>query len=127
MPTVKAHSENGFSLIELLVVTSILGILSATCLQIFIELRKRGYDGRAVEDLKHVATAEEAYFQTYEVYKSCATAAECAISLPSISKLSHGVSLEITATTTGFTGTSTHPTGSGIVYRWDSRRGGLLN
>ena len=117
-------NEKGFTLIELLVVVAIIGILAAIAIPQFAEYRARGFDSRAKSDLRNVATAEEAYFADSEVYKSCSNAA-CGTALPGITALSQGVTLQITATTTGFTGSSTHPKGTGVTCRWDSSNGGL--
>ncbi len=117
------RNEAGFTLIELLVVIAIIGILAAIAIPQFAEYRARGFDARARSDLRNVATAEEAYFADNEVYRSCADAA-CA-SLPGIGALSDTVSLSITATATGFTGTSTSSRGSGVTYSWDSSNGGM--
>ena len=116
--------EKGFTLIELLVVIAIIGILAAIAIPQFAEYRQRGFDARAKSDLRNVATAEEAYFADYEKYVSC-TGSACATSLAGISALSSGVSLQITATTTGFTGTSKHSKGSGVTCNWASNSGGL--
>ena len=116
--------NQGFTLIELLVVIAIIGILAAIAIPQFAEYRARGFDSRSKSDLRNVATAEEAYFADNEVYKSCANGA-CATNLPGISALSDGVTLQITATPTGFTGTSTHPRGTGVTCDWDSSAGGL--
>jgi prepilin-type N-terminal cleavage/methylation domain-containing protein len=120
-----ATTERGFTLIEVLVVSAILGVLSAISVQIFIELRTRSYDGRAMADIRNVAEAEEAYFAETEGYKSCSDASDCISKLSGVSALSPGVTLEITGTTTGFEGTATHPKGSGRVYQWRSGAGGL--
>ena len=117
-------NNKGFTLIELLVVIAIIGILAAIAIPQFAEYRARGFDSRAKSDLRNVATAEEAYFADNEVYKSC-TGAACATNLPGISALSDGVTLQITATNTGFTGSSTHPKGTGVTCDWDSSSGGL--
>ena len=116
--------NQGFTLIELLVVIAIIGILAAIAIPQFAEYRARGFDSRSKSDLRNVATAEEAYFADNEVYKSCTNGA-CATNLPGISALSDGVTLQITATATGFTGTSTHPRGTGVTCDWDSSAGGL--
>lgn len=118
------RNEAGFTLIELLVVIAIIGILAAIAIPQFAEYRARGFDARARSDLRNVATAEEAYFADNEVYKSCATAT-CPTLLPGISSLSQSVTLQITATTTGFTGSSNSSRGSGVTYNWDSSLGGM--
>ena len=119
------RNEAGFTLIELLVVIAIIGILAAIAIPQFAEYRKRGFDSRAKSDLRNVATAEEAYFADNEVYKTCASSSACVSALPGIASLSNGVTLAITATTTGFTGTSTHPKGTGVTCNWNSSNGGL--
>jgi prepilin-type N-terminal cleavage/methylation domain-containing protein len=116
-------NEKGFTLIELLVVVAIIGILAAIAIPQFAAYRSRGFDARAKSDLRNVATAEEAYFADNEIYKDC-TSAGCNV-LPGVSALSNGVTLQITATTTGFTGTSAHPKGTGVTCRWNSSQGGL--
>lgn len=115
--------EKGFTLIELLVVVAIIGILAAIAIPQFAAYRARGFDARAKSDLRNVATAEEAYFADNEIYKNC-TNSGCNV-LPGVSALSNGVTLQITATTTGFTGSSKHPKGTGVTCNWNSSSGGL--
>ena len=121
--------EKGFTLIELLVVIAIIGILAAIAIPQFAEYRQRGFDARAKSDLRNVATAQEAYFVDYEVYKVCDSAGgatDCSTLLDGISSLSNGVSLAIALSgTDGFTGTSKHSKGTGVTCNWDSKSGGL--
>jgi type IV pilus assembly protein PilA len=114
----------GFTLIELLAVLGIVSILSAIAMQGMVESRKRGFNARAVSDLHNLASAEEAYFASNEVYRSCSTTVDCAAKLPAVAPFSPGTELAITATTSGFTGTATHANGS-KVYEWRSSEGGL--
>ena len=125
--------ESGFTLIELLVVVAIIGILAAIAIPQFAEYRKRGFDSRALSDLRNAATAEEAYFADYEKYVSCTTAADCASKLPGF-KASDGVTLAMTqndasgAVPEFFTGESYHTSGSRTdanPYAWNSNTGGL--
>lgn len=125
MQNFKTTLQSGFTLIELLVVCAIIGLLSGISVQIFIEMRTRSYDARANADIRNVASAEDAYFAEFETFKSCADASSCSASLPGIPVLSSGVVVSMTATTTGFIGSATHPKGSGLVYRWDSQNGGI--
>ena len=122
----KFKSPSGFTLIELLTVIGIIGVLAAIGVQNYADLRMRGFDARAVTDLRAIANAEEAYFSDNQIYKSCATSG-CSATLPGIAALSEGVTLQITATPSGFIGTASHPLGSGIVYQWDTAAGGLTN
>ena len=68
--------------------------------------------------------AEEAYFLEEEEYLSCS--GETCSQLPGIQKLSGGVTLTVTASKTGFTGTASHPKGSGKTFTWDSALGGMV-
>jgi type IV pilus assembly protein PilA len=117
-------NEKGFTLIELLVVIAIIGILAAIAIPQFASYRQRGFDSRAKSDLRNVATAEEAYFADNQAYKNCDDTT-CGTILPGITALSNGVTLQMTVSTSAFTGTSTHPKGTGATYTWDSANGGL--
>ena len=117
------NNQHGFTLIELLVTMTIISVLMTIAIPQYQEYRKRGFDMRAESDLRNVAIAEEAYFLDWERYLSCG-GATCS-GLPGIQRLSPGVTLQITATATGFTGTAAHPNGTGSVFAWDTSRGGM--
>lgn len=124
----KTHSfplsqEQGFSLLELLVVLTITAALAAVAIPQYSTFRARAFDTRALSDLRNVAIAEEANFIDSEKYLTCKDAA-CE-ALPGIGRLSKGVSLGITALETQFTGQASHFQGTGRVFRWDSEMGGL--
>lgn len=109
--------ESAFTLIELLTTVSIIGILSAIALPQFAEYKGKGFDARAKSDLRNVAAAEEAYFSENFTYVDC-DQDTCPVLLPELNYLSEGVILQFTATANGFTGTATHPQGSGSVFTW---------
>jgi type IV pilus assembly protein PilA len=125
--------EKGFTLIELLVVVAIIGVLAATAIPQFSAYRARGFDSRAVSDLRNVATAEEAYYATNEAYLAVAHTATTGAGSTVIaglpgSSISSGVALGIVAAANDFTGTSKHPTsGTGKQFNWNSAAGGLQN
>jgi len=117
-------SCDGFTLIELLVSMAIVSVLASIAIPRYAHYRERGFDTRAVSDLRNAAVAEEAYYIDSEHYLTCADSS--CLQLPGIKALSRGVTLTINATATGFTGFSKHPKGSGKVFTWDSSEGGLL-
>ena len=109
----------GFSLVELLVVIAVIGVLAAIAIPQYSLYRARGFDTRAKTDLHNVATAEEAYFTDTGSYLDC-DESNCTSLLPGNFGPSQGVSLQITAAPDGFTGTATHPSGTGVTCGWDS-------
>lgn len=113
----------GFSLIELLVTLTIIGIISSTAIPYYKSYQQRGFDFRAQSDLRNIALAEEAYFIDFERYISCADSG-CNV-LPSIKSLSPGVNLSVTVNTDSFTARASHPKGSGRTFAWDSEAGGM--
>jgi type IV pilus assembly protein PilA len=125
MKTNTHPSQNGFSMIELLVVMGIMSALIAVALPRYGAYRASAFDSRAEIDLRSVAMAEEAYFLDNDKYLAC-SGTSCS-QLPGIKRLSSGVALTITTTEAGFKGTASHPKGSGRVFNWDSDQGGLVD
>ena len=117
-------ARKGFSLVELMVVLSMVSILAAIGMTHFSEHKKRGYNVRAQSDLKHLALGEEAYFNDYQTYKACNNTTECAALIPGVSTFSPNVTLSVTLNGEGFIGTASHPEGD-VEYTWNSSQGGL--
>ena len=64
----KIHFDKGFTLVELMIVIAIIGILAAIAIPQFSAYRVRSYNALAVNDLRHAAAAQEAYYVEYKSY-----------------------------------------------------------
>lgn len=120
------RNQKGFTLIELLVVMAIIGILAAIAIPNFAAYRARGFDARAKSDLYNMATAQEAYFLDNEVYVECNSVDNCEAALEGF-RGSADVVLAAQLVDAGaeFTGTASHPKGTGVTCTWDSQSGGF--
>ena len=56
------RNTQGFTLIELAVVVSIIGILAAIAISLFASYRVRSFNSTAVSDVRNLATSENAFF-----------------------------------------------------------------
>lgn len=125
------HSH-GFTFIEFSVVLAILGILAAIAIPQYSSYRERAYNQTAINDLRNVAAAQEAFFadhQTYKAIEQCGKVepgVKCPVAdLPGVTQLSKGVSMTMTVAPGGFVATARHHKASKICT-WDSTKGGLI-
>jgi len=62
------RKNEGFTLIELMIVIAIIGILAAIAIPQFSAYRTRSYNAAAEADLRNAATAQEAYYVDAQTY-----------------------------------------------------------
>ena len=62
--------QRGFTLVELLIVISIIGILAGFLFVNFANVRERGRDSRRKHDLAEIKTALRLYYNDYQGYPS---------------------------------------------------------
>jgi type IV pilus assembly protein PilA len=101
--------DEGFTLIELMIVIAIIGILAAIAIPQFSAYRKRSYNAAAEADLRNAATAQEAYFVDNSHYATDVTGIfGSTYGLYTSDKVTVGV---MAGTTEGYTMTSHHASG----------------
>jgi prepilin-type N-terminal cleavage/methylation domain-containing protein len=106
-------TARGFSLFELLVVIAIIGVLAAVSVPKFGDFRAAAYDARSQQDLRNLASAQELYRATNEIY------ARRIDQLGSFDP-SDGVDVRIeSADRDAFRASAAHPSGR-HRYAWDS-------
>ena len=66
--SLKKLNTKGFTMIEVLTVTSIVGILAAVAIPQFASYRAKSCNAAAISDLRNVTTVLEAYYEDYGLY-----------------------------------------------------------
>jgi type IV pilus assembly protein PilA len=66
----KKSAQNGFTLVELMIVVAIIGILAAIAIPQFAAYRQRAFNSAAQSDLKNFKTAMETDFADNQAYQT---------------------------------------------------------
>ena len=66
--TKRSERQDGFSLIEIMVVLLVIGILIAIAIPVFLGARGRSQDKASLSDLRSAAAAAKVYFSDAETY-----------------------------------------------------------
>lgn len=69
-PGMATRTDSGFTLLELLVVVSIVGILASIAIPQYASYRARSFDSIVESQVRHIATGEEAYCASNSKYTS---------------------------------------------------------
>jgi prepilin-type N-terminal cleavage/methylation domain-containing protein len=118
----KLQRNRGLTLLELLVVISVLGVLAAIVVQQFTIYRSRAVDAQMRSTLKSAAMAMESYFTDFQGYPASVSA----IQLTGFRQTS-GVTLTINVTSPeSFVLTAAKPSGTQPNFTFDSSTG-LIN
>jgi prepilin-type N-terminal cleavage/methylation domain-containing protein len=99
----RPRGRAGFTLVELMVVISIIGVLAAIALPTFTGRQGKAFDARVRQDARNAATGEEAYYLDTLTYFS----GDCSL-LPGVN-ISPGVACTATTTGSGFEIATSHP------------------
>lgn len=117
--------EKGFTLIELMICITVVGILSSIALQQFSDYQVRSFDARAEQDLRSAVAAQEAYYADNELYVDCANR-DCQAVLSGFI-ISDGtlLTLEANGDGTSFQAVASHPKGRS-TFNFDSATSGII-
>lgn len=114
--------ESGFTLVEMMVVLTLIGILSAIATVTLWSSSSRAYETAMLSDLRNVATAQETYIEQTFAETGTATYAN-RISQLNVN-LSNGVTIRMRANGKGWSARATHERVRGTrcsVYRGSIR------
>jgi type IV pilus assembly protein PilA len=121
-PRLGRNEDNGFTLVELLVVIIVIGILSAIAIPVFLHQRTKAYDSAVRSDLRNLAEFQEGFLVGNDRY---ATIAEVQADSDAV-RVSPRVTLTVVLYdgARGYCLRGKHVASSSTWY-WDSLAGGL--
>ena len=114
------EQDQGFTLVELLVVIVIIGILAGIAIPLFLSQRQKGVEAGIRADLKSVATLQETYFVDKGSYSNDTTQLE-----KFTESKDNVITVTLNADPQGYCLKGTNPGAEDVLYD-DSNAGGLL-
>ncbi len=99
------RKPDGFTLIEILIVTVIIGILAGMAMIAWHDKKVDAFVASMKSDLRNVAAAQEAYFSDNQMYAS--NVAQLAF------RASTDVTVTVSGTQVGWAGSASHPAANG--------------
>ncbi len=123
MEQCQGTGEAGFSLIEVIVACTIIGVLAALAIPVFATYKADGFNVKANNDLKNAIVAEEANFDVADAYVACGPN-DCGTILPGFSP-SGDVLVAVTVVDNAFAVATCSGKGD-KDYLWDSQTGDFV-
>lgn len=122
--------DDGFTLVEILVVIIIIGILAATAIPVFLNQRKKAVDASLKSDVGSIALEEETYYIDFRSFTAVSASSGTAVIGADKVRLSQGnvVVAVLNSTGTAYCISATNPNGTNTGSNatvYVSSKGGL--
>jgi len=125
---IRWRSEDGFTLVELLVTVAVLGILAAIAVSQYATYRRRAYEAGAITYMRHWVPAQELYFQRYGYYADADELLEQPLSVLHVpNKLPYNFHVDSTGTARVHWWGRATPTQSGLRHFYIDERAQLVS